>query len=157
MGLRLSASRNWRARGASLSSDYAEIRRLCAKFACDHTLDRKGMALEALGTTAMRQRKWAEAIACLEDSIKAELRGGIVAGAQFLAAPVERDAPVDASEARTFLARDVGEGASVVGVAGERARESRVVVPVGGGSAPTSPAARSRNRNGPRKRASRLW
>ena len=50
-----------------------------------------------------------------------ELRGGVVAGAQFLAAPVERDAPVDASEARTFLARDVGEGASVVGVAGERA------------------------------------
>ena len=57
-----------------LSSDYAEIRRLCAKFACDHTLDRKGMALEALGTTAMRQRKWAEAIACLEDSIKAPQR-----------------------------------------------------------------------------------
>lgn len=57
-----------------LSSDYAEIRRLCAKFACDHTLDLKGMALEALGTTAMRQRKWAEAIACLEDSIKAPLR-----------------------------------------------------------------------------------
>ena len=57
-----------------LSSDYAEIRRLCAKFACDHTLDRKGMALEALGTTAMRQRKWAEAISCLEDSIKAPQR-----------------------------------------------------------------------------------
>ena len=57
-----------------LSSDYAEIRRLCAKFACDHSLDRKGMALEALGTTAMRQRKWAEAIACLEDSIKAPQR-----------------------------------------------------------------------------------
>ena len=32
------------------------------------------MALEALGTTAMRQRKWAEAIACLEDSIKAPQR-----------------------------------------------------------------------------------
>ena len=57
-----------------LSSDYAEIRRLCAKFACDHTLDRKGMALEALGTTAMRQRKWTEAISCLEDSIKAPQR-----------------------------------------------------------------------------------
>lgn len=57
-----------------LSSDYAEIRRLCAKFACDHTRDRKGMALEALGTTAMRQRKWAEAIACLEDSIRAPAR-----------------------------------------------------------------------------------
>lgn len=57
-----------------LSSDYAEIRRLCAKFACDHSLDRKGMALEALGTTAMRQRKWTEAIACLEDSIKAPQR-----------------------------------------------------------------------------------
>ena len=57
-----------------LSSDYSEIRRLCAKFACDHALDRKGMALEALGATAMRQRKWAEAISCLEDSIKAPQR-----------------------------------------------------------------------------------
>ncbi len=57
-----------------LSSDYAEIRRLCAKFACDHSLDRKGMALEALGTTAMRQRKWNEAISCLTDSIKAPAR-----------------------------------------------------------------------------------
>ncbi|MGN0847317.1 MAG: hypothetical protein ACI4RA_08040 [Kiritimatiellia bacterium] len=57
-----------------LSSDYAEIRRLCAKFACDHSLDHKGMALEALGTTAMRQRKWQEAISCLADSVKAPLR-----------------------------------------------------------------------------------
>lgn len=57
-----------------LSSDMAEIRRLCAKFACDHSLDAKGMALEALGTTAMRQRRWAEAISCLEDSIKAPRR-----------------------------------------------------------------------------------
>ena len=56
------------------SEDYAEIRRLCSKFACDHSLDRKGQALEALGTTAMRQRRWAEAISCLEDSIKAPLR-----------------------------------------------------------------------------------
>lgn len=54
-----------------LSSDYDEIRRLCAKFACDHSLDRKGQALEALGTTAMRQRRWKEAISCLEDSVKA--------------------------------------------------------------------------------------
>ena len=57
-----------------LSSDYGEIRRLCAKFACDHSLDRKGQALEALGTTAMRQRRWQEAISCLEDSIKAPRR-----------------------------------------------------------------------------------
>ena len=57
-----------------LSSDYAEIRRLCAKFACDHALDRKGQALEALGMTAMRQRRWKEAISCLEDSVKAPLR-----------------------------------------------------------------------------------
>ena len=56
------------------SEDYAEIRRLCAKFACDHSLDRKGQALEALGVTAMRQRRWTEAISCLEDSIKAPLR-----------------------------------------------------------------------------------
>ena len=56
------------------SEDFAEIRRLCAKFACDHSQDRKGQALEALGTTAMRQRRWTEAIACLEDSIKAPLR-----------------------------------------------------------------------------------
>ena len=57
-----------------LSSDTAEIRRLCAKFACDHSLDHKGMALEALGATAMRQRRWSEAISCLEDSIKAPQR-----------------------------------------------------------------------------------
>ena len=57
-----------------LSSDTAEIRRLCAKFACNHSLDVKGMALEALGTTAMRQRRWSEAISCLEDSIKAPQR-----------------------------------------------------------------------------------
>lgn len=56
------------------SSDTAEIRRLCAKFACNHSLDVKGMALEALGTTAMRQRRWSEAISCLEDSIKAPQR-----------------------------------------------------------------------------------
>jgi tetratricopeptide (TPR) repeat protein len=56
------------------SADYQEIRRLCAKFACDHSLDRKGQALEALGTTAMRQRRWNEAISCLEASIKAPLR-----------------------------------------------------------------------------------
>lgn len=57
-----------------LSSDYAEIRQLCAKFACDHSLDAKGMALEALGTTAMRQRRWKEAARCLEDSIRAPRR-----------------------------------------------------------------------------------
>ena len=33
------------------SGDFGEIRRLCSKFACDHTLDRKGQALEALGMT----------------------------------------------------------------------------------------------------------
>ncbi len=54
-----------------LSSDYGEIRALCAKFACDHALDRKGMALEALGMTAMRQRRWKEAISFFEDSIRA--------------------------------------------------------------------------------------
>ena len=57
-----------------LSSDYDEIRRLCAKFACDHSLDAKGQALEALGMTAMRQRRWKEAISCLEDSVRAPLR-----------------------------------------------------------------------------------
>ena len=57
-----------------LSSDYGEIRRLCAKFACDHSLDRKGQALEALGMTAMRQRRWNEAVSCLEDSVKAPRR-----------------------------------------------------------------------------------
>ena len=57
-----------------LSSDHAEIRQLCAKFACDHSLDVKGMALEALGTTALRQRKWKEAASCLEDSIRAPRR-----------------------------------------------------------------------------------
>jgi tetratricopeptide (TPR) repeat protein len=56
------------------SEDFAEIRRLCAKFACDHRLDRKGQALEALGMTALRQRRWAEAASCLEDSIRAPQR-----------------------------------------------------------------------------------
>ncbi|MGN0853567.1 MAG: hypothetical protein ACI4Q3_09355 [Kiritimatiellia bacterium] len=56
------------------SADHAEIRQLCAKFACNHALDVKGMALEALGTTAMRQRKWQEAARCLEDSIRAPRR-----------------------------------------------------------------------------------
>ena len=56
------------------STDFAEIRRLCGKFACDHQLDRKGQALEALGITAMRQRKWNEAIGCLYDSIRAPQR-----------------------------------------------------------------------------------
>ncbi len=56
------------------TEDHAEIRQLCSKFACDHSLDRKGQALEALGMIAMRQRRWAEAISCLEDSIKAPAR-----------------------------------------------------------------------------------
>jgi tetratricopeptide (TPR) repeat protein len=56
------------------SDDFAEIRRRCGKFACNHSLDAKGQALEALGMTAMRQRRWAEAISCLEDSIRAPRR-----------------------------------------------------------------------------------
>ena len=56
------------------SADFAEIRRLCGKFACDHQLDKKGQALEALGMTAMRQRRWHEAISCLYDSIRAPQR-----------------------------------------------------------------------------------
>jgi len=56
------------------STDFDEIRRLCGKFACDHQLDRKGQALEALGMTAMRQRRWNEAISCLYDSIRAPQR-----------------------------------------------------------------------------------
>ena len=56
------------------SDDFAEIRRLCSKFACDHRLDLKGQALEALGMTALRQRRWNEAISCLEDSIRAPRR-----------------------------------------------------------------------------------
>lgn len=56
------------------SSDFAEIRRLCAVFACDHARDRRGLALEALGTTALRERKWKEAHACLTDAIQAQRR-----------------------------------------------------------------------------------
>ena len=56
------------------SHDFAEIRRLCSKFACDHRLDKKGQALEALGMTAMRQRRWEEAIGCFNDSIRAPQR-----------------------------------------------------------------------------------
>lgn len=57
-----------------LSADFGEIRALTGKFACDHSLDRKGMALEARGLTAMRQKRWDEAISCLADSIRAPLR-----------------------------------------------------------------------------------
>ena len=56
------------------SEDFDEIRRLCSKFACDHQLDKKGQALEALGMTALRQRRWNEAIGCLYDSIRAPQR-----------------------------------------------------------------------------------
>lgn len=56
------------------STDFDEIRRLCGKFACDHRLDKKGQALEALGMTALRQRRWNEAIGCLYDSIRAPQR-----------------------------------------------------------------------------------
>ena len=56
------------------SADFDEIRRLCSKFACDHRLDKKGQALEALGMTALRQRRWNEAIGCLYDSIRAPQR-----------------------------------------------------------------------------------
>ena len=56
------------------SGDFNEIRRLCGKFACNHQLDTKGQALEALGMTAMRQRRWNEAIGCLYDSIRAPQR-----------------------------------------------------------------------------------
>lgn len=56
------------------SADFDEIRRLCSKFACDHRLDKKGQALEALGMTAARQRRWNEAIGCLYDSIRAPQR-----------------------------------------------------------------------------------
>lgn len=57
-----------------LSTDFDEIRSLTGKFACDHSLDRKGMALEARGLTAMRQKRWDEAISCFADSIRAPLR-----------------------------------------------------------------------------------
>ena len=53
------------------TQDYDEIRTLCQKFADNHARDRGGMALEALGMTALRERRWPDAIACLTDSIKA--------------------------------------------------------------------------------------
>ena len=56
------------------SADFDEIRRLCGKFACNHQLDTKGQALEALGMTALRQKRWNEAIGCLYDSIRAPQR-----------------------------------------------------------------------------------
>ncbi len=51
--------------------DYAEIRTLCAKFAQEPSLDRGGMALEALGMTALREHRWKDAITHLTASIKA--------------------------------------------------------------------------------------
>ena len=53
------------------AQDYAEIRTLCAKFTQEPSLDRGGMALEALGMTALREHRWKDAIAYLTASIKA--------------------------------------------------------------------------------------
>ena len=56
------------------SADFDEIHTLCRAFDRDHRLDKKGQALEALGMTYKRQRKYNEAISCLYDSIRAPQR-----------------------------------------------------------------------------------
>ena len=56
------------------SADFSEIHALCRAFDRDHRLDKKGQALEALGMTYKRQRKYKEAISCLYDSIRAPQR-----------------------------------------------------------------------------------
>ncbi len=56
------------------SADFDEIHTLCRAFDRDHQLDKKGQALEALGMTYKRQRKYNEAISCLYDSIRAPQR-----------------------------------------------------------------------------------
>ena len=54
--------------------DFAEVRRFGAAAERDHSLDRKGMMLEALGMAAMREGRWGDAVSCFEDSIKAPRR-----------------------------------------------------------------------------------
>lgn len=59
-----------RGRGA----DYKEIRELCADVLKNRKLDQKGQALEAVGTAALVERRWQEALDCLYDSIRAPRR-----------------------------------------------------------------------------------
>jgi hypothetical protein len=56
------------------SADYKEIRVLLADLLKNRKLDQKGQALEALGTAALVERKWQEALECLYDSIRAPRR-----------------------------------------------------------------------------------
>ncbi len=55
-------------------ADYKEIRALCADVLKNRKLDQKGQALEAIGTAALVERKWQEALDCLYDSIRAPRR-----------------------------------------------------------------------------------
>ena len=54
--------------------DFAEVRRYGSEAERDHSLDRKGMMLEALGMAAMYEGRWKDAASCFEDSIKAPRR-----------------------------------------------------------------------------------
>ena len=54
--------------------DFAELRRYGSEAERDHSLDRKGMMLEALGMAAMYEGRWKDAASCFEDSIKAPRR-----------------------------------------------------------------------------------
>lgn len=54
--------------------DFAEVRCYGSEAERDHSLDRKGMMLEALGMAAMYEGRWNDAASCFEDSIKAPRR-----------------------------------------------------------------------------------
>ena len=56
------------------SADWAEIREVCAPFAADPARDRKGQALEALGTAELKSRNWSKAAEYLLRSILAPTR-----------------------------------------------------------------------------------
>jgi hypothetical protein len=56
------------------SADFKRIRELCVDLSGNRALDKKGQALEALGTAALVERKWQEAVECLYASICAPRR-----------------------------------------------------------------------------------
>ena len=61
-----------------------------------------------------------------------ELGRRVIAGTHLLTLSEKRDSSVDAPEASAFLAGDMGEGPSVVGLELKRSGEGRVVVSIGG-------------------------
>ena len=50
-------------------ADLERIKALCANVMRDHSLDKRGAALMALGIAFMREQNWSEAISCLQDAV----------------------------------------------------------------------------------------